>query len=144
MLLILNGCGGGGDTQNAPIPSANSAPKADTNDSLGSQKLVASESFNFRVDKDVTIILTSKPQTKGVIKLYHGTDFYDEQDGVYYPDGKTLLASWIPSQAMEIDISFNNNWEGLLIEWLPQSGLEKEQYIFFPASQIGQEITISL
>lgn len=154
LLALLVGCGGGSESS-SQVPENNesntqtaatteSSGNTETNETPDTTQLVAPQSFDFRVDKDVRILLTDLPQTNGVINIYHGTDFYDEQNDVYYPDGKTLLTSWRPKQTQQIKVNFNKNWQGLLIEWLPQTGFQKEQYIFFPASQINEELLLSI
>ncbi len=150
-LTLLVGCGGGSESSSqAPennesnTQTTDSSGNTETNETLDTTQLVAPQSFDFRVDKDVRISFTDLPQTNGVINIYHGTDFYDEQNDIYYPDGKTLLTSWRPKQTKQINVSFNRNWQGLLIEWLPQTGFEKEQYLFFPASQINEELLLSI
>lgn len=144
LLGLLTGCGGGSESKPETPPTNLSSSDNQTDDSQGTQQLVADELFDFRVDKDITVLLANLPETHGVIKIYHGTDFYDAQSNIHYPDGKTLLANWRPSNTMQINITFNNNWEGLLIEWLPESGFEKEQYMFFPASEINNELLVSI
>ena len=150
-LTLLVGCGGGSESSSqAPennesnTQTTDSSGNTETNETLDTTQLVAPQSFDFRVDKDVRIFFTDLPQANGVINIYHGTDFYDEQNDIYYPDGKTLLTSWRPKQTKQINVSFNRNWQWLLIEWLPQTGFEKEQYLFFPASQINEELLLSI
>ena len=150
-ITLLVGCGGGSESSSqAPennesnTQTTDSIGNTETNETLVTTQLVAPQSFDFRVDKDVRIFFTDLPQTNGVINIYHGTDFYDEQNDIYYPDGKTLITSWRPKQTKQINVSFNRNWQGLLIEWLPQTGFEKEQYLFFPASQINEELLLSI
>ena len=144
LLAFLTGCSGDSADESEAPPTILSSSSKQAGDIQGTQQLLASGSFNFRVDKDITLLLANLPETSGVIKIYHGTDLYDPQNDIYYPDGRTLVASWRPSNTLHMNISFNSNWEGLLFEWLPESGFEKEQYIFFPASGIGNELILAI
>lgn len=130
------------DTQseNANITDTDS----DSQVTVSSASIQASPSFNFSVDKAIEIQFSSLPATDGVLNLYSGSDFYDSELDIHYPDYQTLLASWRLSEQGQYQVMFNQNWQYLILEWVPESAVASEQYFYFPASQLNNLLTLTL
>jgi hypothetical protein len=135
---FLVACGGGSEEDNEGLASQpiNSQPDSST--------LLAADIFDFRIDRDIVIVLTNRPNGHGFINVYHGTSHYDSQNNIYYPDGDTFLTSWQPDNIDQISVAFNKNWSGLLFEWQPSTGQARELYIYYPASQLSDTVYVTL
>lgn len=130
MVCSLSGCGGG-DSDSA-VGSA--APSAVNSDLTTSDDLVASAEFDFRVDRDITVTIQGESNKPGAYSIYYDYSNYSEEYDRYYPDTTTKIVT-INGEATNIPVSINNNWQHLLIEWLPYSGKERELYQLVPISE---------
>lgn len=126
----LQGCGGG--DSGSTVGSA--APSTVASDLTTSDDLVASAEFDFRVDRDITVTIQGEPDQQGAYSIYYDYSHYNEEYDRYYPDTTTKIVT-INGKATHIPVSINNNWQHLVVEWLPYSGKERELYQLVPISE---------
>ncbi len=147
-LLLAMGCGGGGDEGGGTTVPLDTSVPADTapteTDTDLSANLVVSETFDFRIDRSLQVYLSDTPPGPGVVNIYYATGYYDEVTKTHYPDHTALVASWRPSVEQGVNVNVNRNWQGLLFEWVPETAEGREQYLYFPDSELGAELYISL
>ncbi len=154
-VIALSSCGGGGQTGTEPELDAAGAPAgaaqgtgsdaADVEKTLApSASLEVDPAFDFRVDSDVRILVTSMASTLGALNVYHSTAFFDEPSQTYYPDYASRVATWRPSEGQAFVVRVNDNWEGLLLEFVPDTADGEEQYLYFPRADLGEGIAVAL
>ena len=140
---LVSACGGGSEGSEpqpaAPTPSPTTPPAP-----LQTADIQAEASFDFRVDRTITVNLGEAPPGRGVINIYHTTAFYDPNLDKYYPDYSSLIASWRPSVDNPHQVSFNRNWGGLLFEWVPESAELTEQTYYFERDVLESSVYLNL
>ena len=122
--------GGGEQSESSPAPSNTVPEEQVANDAeiTSTQDLVASEDFDFRSDRTITLRFEQFPSGYGKFVLYSQYDYFDTQLNLYYPDYTTRLASFIATPDQDYQIVIPSSQQFLVLEWLPMDGLSNESY----------------
>lgn len=142
--LTLIACGGGGGEASTPAPEVSTAPPPTTSAPETTGNLVVSEGFDFRIDSTINLFMTELPNEPGVINIYFKHEYYDADSGTYYPDYSSLVGSWRPSTSSSFPVNFNQNWDGLLFVWVPETATGTELYKRYSKSQLSNELYLSM
>lgn len=137
-LLLLGGCGGGdstgeqssGTVEPTPTTPPPTTPPTTTTPPapLGTIDLVADDNFDFRTDRDLTLVLSENPSARGVVNVYHDYDFYDGVNDIYYPNYQTRILSFYPATTTRVEIQVSKNWQHLIVEFVPTEAQALEMY----------------
>lgn len=104
---------------------------------------VIDPAFDFRIDRDVTLLLESQPAGKGVVNVYFDYEHYDQNTGTYYPKYDTRVLSFHPSATNKVDIQINKNWQHLIVEFVPTEANGTELYQRVDLSYAGNQVAFS-
>lgn len=135
LTLLLSACGGGGGENVTNVGSSNN--EASTSGNIGqdssssvtaTRNLVADESFRFTLDREVSLRFSGFPSNYGKVNIYFDYEYHDSQSGTYYPDHRTLLASYVASTQWDYTVMITPEHRYLVLEWLPMDGLSNESY----------------
>ena len=74
---LLNACGGGSEGS-APEPATPRPVSAPSITPLQTADIKAESNFDFRVDSTITLSLGEAPPGRGVVNIYHTTEYYDQ------------------------------------------------------------------
>lgn len=155
-MIALSSCGGGGQSEAAPTsatapPPVPQSTGSDDSGSTGAEKglspsasLAVDAAFDFRVDSDVTVLVSSMETALGALNFYHASAFVDEGTGTHYPDYDTRIATWRPTVGKEFVVRVNDNWDGLLLEFVPDTAAGEERYLYFPRAELGGVLVVAL
>jgi len=141
--LTLVACGGGG-SESASEPVVSVAPPETSAPPETTGTLVVSDSFDFRIDSTINLHVTELPSGPGVINIYYKHEYYDADSGTYYPDYTSLVGTWRPSTLTSFPVNFNQNWDGLLFVWVPETASGVELYKRYSKSELSNDLYLSL
>ncbi|KZY66508.1 hypothetical protein A3742_12835 [Oleiphilus sp. HI0071] len=121
---------GGEQSEENTTPTNTVSENQSTNSAeiSSTKELVASESFDFKSDRMITLSFEQFPSSYGKFVIYSQYDFYDTQLDTYYPNYSTRLASFIATPNLDYDIIIPSTQQFLVLEWLPMDGKSNESY----------------
>jgi len=127
--FLLAACGP--STQNNEAPSEDSSNQGIPAEKVIEQTgaLVAEQSFDFKTERDINFNFKAFPSLVGKYNVYTQYAHYDHNLDKYYPDYSTLVASYVATPHLNYPLQVNNNWDYLILEWLPMDGLSNETYM---------------
>jgi hypothetical protein len=143
LTLGLVGCGGGGDSSTGTTPPPVSTPDpVPTPDPVvvTTAEIEVAADFDFRIDSDMTLSITEVPQSAGIVNVYHAYEHHDETNDIYYPDINSRVLSFYPASTSSVDIQINDNWEYLVVEFVPT---EAQGVQMFKKLDLTDDSTIS-
>jgi hypothetical protein len=108
------------DQAPAPASSVASAP------ALGTRDIVANREFDFKVDRAIDLMLTNSHPVRGGVHVYRrlveGLDA-----GQIMPDPSSMIMSLNLRDSISLELRVNDNWEFLVVEWIPQSSTAQNE-----------------
>ncbi len=126
------GCAPSGGEQNeestAPTNAVSEDQSTNSAEITSTQDLVASENFDFKSDRKITLSFEQFPSNYGKLVLYSQYDYFDTELNVYYPNYTTRLASFIATPGLDYEIVIPSSQQFLVLEWLPMDGESNESY----------------
>ena len=90
--------------------------------------MVAELSFDFNPVKTVYLNFSRFPSEFGKINIYKRYEYHNEQSNTFYPDHRSMLASYIASTDTLFSLALTEQDQYLILEWLPMDGLSDEAY----------------
>ena len=120
LLLFLAGCS---EKENAGTTGA--VNTIDSNVTLYTRDLVADKNFDFKINREIKLVVTNADTTKGVLTVYKDRDVSARSDQVFV-DPMSRITSVISSGQTTVDLMVNDNWSEVIIAWVPESASSLE------------------
>ncbi len=115
LIMFLAGC--------SEKESADTTAVINTIDSsvtLNTRDLVADKSFDFKINREIKLIVTNADTSKGVLTVYKNRDISELSDQVF-ADPMSRITSVISIAQTTVDLMINDNWNEIVIAWVPES-----------------------
>ena len=109
LIMFLAGCS---EKENAGTTGA--VNTIDTGD------LVADKNFDFKINREIKLVVTNADTSKGVLTVYKNRAV-SEQSDLVFADPMSRITSVISSAQTTVDLMVNDNWNEIVIAWVPES-----------------------
>lgn len=133
MTHLLLACGGGGGGGNS---GGNSGSDSDSNasnvsapgatQSIATAEIVAKEDFDFRLGRDINIVINTPAQENGVVHIYSRAEAITS-NGEVIPDPLSRVTTYVPRGNNPLGIHVNKTWQSLYFEWVPTTATGTQQ-----------------
>ncbi len=87
--------------------------------------LVANNDFDFKINREIQLIVTNADTSKGVLSIYKSRDVSISTNQIF-ADPMSRITSVISTAQTYVNLWVNDNWSEIIIVWVPESanGLE--------------------
>lgn len=87
---------------------------------LNTRDLIADKNFNFKINREIKLIVSNSDTSKGVLTIYKSRDASILSSQVF-ADPMSRITSVISTAQTTVNLLVNDNWNEIVISWVPES-----------------------